>query len=191
MTASGVAVTTMVSDVPFVPRAAFVGVDNRAAGRLAGYILRRFLGAERPAQVAMFAGSLSYRAHEEREMGFRRLLAEEAPHLRIVELREMRDDPARAYREACALLDAYPELAGIYNIGGGNAGIARALKERGRARRCSSPTRSPPTPDRCCSTGRWTRRSTRTRALRRAPRSTPWNWRRAALRRPRSRFAAR
>ena len=130
----GVKVATMVSDIPHAPRIGFVGVDNRAAGRLAGYLLRRFVGAERPAQVAMFAGSLSYRAHEERETGFRNLLAEEAANLRIVELREMRDNAARAYGEACSLLDAYPGLAAIYNIGGGVAGVARALKERGRER---------------------------------------------------------
>ena len=132
LAAGGTPVVTMVSDVLYAPRAAFVGVDNRAAGRLAGYLLARFLGAQRPAEVAMFAGSLSYRAHEEREMGFRRLLAQEAANLRIVALREMRDDPERAYAEAGALLDAFPDLAAIYNIGGGNAGIARAMKERSR-----------------------------------------------------------
>ncbi len=130
----GVPVATMVSDIPHAPRIGFIGVDNRAAGRLAGYLLRRFVGDERPAEVAMFAGSLSYRAHEEREMGFRHLLAEEAANLRVVELREMRDDSARAYAEACSLLDAYPRLAAIYNIGGGVPGIAQALRERGRAR---------------------------------------------------------
>ena len=67
-------------------------------------------------------------------MGFRHLISEEAPNLRIVELREMRDDAERAYAEAASLLDAYPKLAAIYNIGAGNSGVARALKERGRER---------------------------------------------------------
>ena len=78
----------------------------------------------------MFAGSLSYRGHEEREMGFRHVLAEEFPNLTIVELREMRDDREKAYAEAVALLDRHADLAGIYNIGAGNQGIARALRER-------------------------------------------------------------
>ena len=134
LAAAGVKVATLVSDILYVPRVAYVGVDNRAAGRLAGYLMRRFVGAERPAEVALFAGSLSYRGHEEREMGFRHLISEEAPNLRIVELREMRDDAERAYAEAASLLDAYPKLAAIYNIGAGNSGVARALKERGRER---------------------------------------------------------
>ncbi len=115
-------------------RSAYVGIDNRQAGRLAGYLLGRLLGADRPRKVAMFAGSLSYRGHQEREMGFRHVLGEEFPNLTIVELREMLDDRERAYAEASSLLDRHGDLAGIYNIGAGNQGIARALKERKRER---------------------------------------------------------
>ena len=133
---SGVRVVTVASDVLHVPREAYVGIDNRQAGRLAGFVLGRFVGARgRRGKVALFAGSLSYRGHEEREMGFRHVLAEDFPELDIVELREMRDDSARAYAEASQLLDRHPGLAGIYNIGAGNDGVARALKERERAGR--------------------------------------------------------
>ena len=135
LSASGVRVVTIASDILHVPRVAYVGIDNRAAGRLAGYLVRRFFASERPGKVALFAGSLSYRGHEEREMGFRHILAEEAANLRIVELREMMDDADKAYAEAASLLDAYPDLAAIYNIGAGVTGIARALKERNRDRR--------------------------------------------------------
>ncbi|THF55274.1 LacI family DNA-binding transcriptional regulator [Ollibium composti] len=134
LAASDVKVVTIASDILHVPRVAYIGIDNRAAGRLAGYVMSRFMGTGRAGKVALFAGSLSYRGHEEREMGFRHLLAEEHSHIEIVELREMLDDRERAYSEAAALLDRHPDLAGIYNIGAGNPGIARALKERGRER---------------------------------------------------------
>ncbi len=130
--AAGVPVLTVVTDISNVPRLGYVGIDNRAAGRLSGYLLGRLMRAE-GREVALFAGSLSYRGHEEREMGFRHILAEEYPALKVVELREVRDDAERAYSEARALLAAYPRLAGLYNIGGGNRGIARALEEVGRA----------------------------------------------------------
>jgi LacI family transcriptional regulator len=130
LSANGVKVVTLATDIAHVPRVAYVGIDNRQAGRLAGYILGRFLGTTEPKKVAMFAGSLSYRGHEEREMGFRHVLADDFPNLTIVELREMRDDRERAYTEAAALLDRHGDLAGIYNIGAGNQGIARALRER-------------------------------------------------------------
>lgn len=129
-----VKIVTLVSDIQLTPRIGYVGVDNRAAGRLAGYLIGRLLPRGIDLKIALFAGSLAYRGHEEREMGFRHILAEEFPSLQIVDLREIRDDRMRAYEESKTLLSRHPDLAGIYNIGGGNAGIGQALEELGRAR---------------------------------------------------------
>lgn len=129
---SGVKVVTLVSDILHVARAGYVGIDNRAAGRLGGYLLGRLLTSKEPRKIALFAGSLSYRGHEEREMGFRHIISEEFPHLEVVELREIRDDRNRAYEEAAALLKRHPDLAGVYNIGGGNSGIGQAINEAGK-----------------------------------------------------------
>ena len=131
LASGGVPIVTLASDISNVPRLAYVGIDNRAAGRLAGHLLGRFMGPG-AGKVALFAGSLAYRGHEEREMGFRSILAESAPHLSVLELREIRDDTERAYREARALLERHHDVTGIYNIGAGNRGIARALEETGR-----------------------------------------------------------
>ena len=130
---SGVKIVTLVSDIQNIPRVGYVGVDNRQAGRLAGYVMGRLLGGNRTAKVAVFAGSLFYRGHQEREMGFRHILYEAFPDLEVVELREMLDCREKARAEALALLDRNPDLAAIYNVGGGSAGIAAALKESGRA----------------------------------------------------------
>jgi LacI family transcriptional regulator len=135
LSAGGVKVLTLASDISHVPRIAYVGIDNRAAGRVAGYILGRFLGNLERKKVALFAGSLSYRGHEEREMGFRHILSEEFSNLEVVELREVNDDFDKAFVEATNLLDRHPDLAGVYNIGAGNEGIARALGNRNSAMR--------------------------------------------------------
>jgi LacI family transcriptional regulator len=124
---------TLISDILNARRAAYVGLDNRSAGRTAGYLIARFIGP-RPAKVAMIAGSLSYRAHEEREMGFLHLFEELFPSIKVVGLREGRDDADRNYRQTRMLLGQHPDLAGIYNIGGAADGVARALKEMDRAR---------------------------------------------------------
>jgi len=131
--AAQIPLLAMVSDIPNVPRIGYVGIDNRAAGRLAGYLLGRFMGARR-GKVALFAGSLSYRGHEEREMGFRHVLAEEFPELAVLQLQENLDDMERSYTETAELMRNHPNLGGVYNIGAGNRGIARALEESGRAR---------------------------------------------------------
>ena len=127
----GVPTVTLISDIANTRRVAYVGLDNRSAGRTAGYLIGRFIG-KRPAKVAMIAGSLSYRAHVEREAGFLSLFAESWPGIEVVGLREGRDDEVRNRQQTRVLLGQHPDLAGIYNIGGGADGIAQALKEAGR-----------------------------------------------------------
>lgn len=129
--ASGVAVLTLVSDISHVGRVSYVGIDNRAAGRLAGYLIGRFLPGAR-GKVALIAGALAYRGHEEREMGFRHILQERFPDMEIIAPREIREDPERAYEEVSALLRDYPDLLAIYCIGAGSEGVARALVEHKR-----------------------------------------------------------
>lgn len=131
LAARGVHALTLISDLSNAPRAAFVGMDNRSAGRTAGLLLGRFIGAKSAAgnKVAMFAGSLSYRGHEEREMGFRHILAEAFPHLDVIGIREGLDDPASNYQLARGMLEQHRDIVGIYNVGGASEGIARALAE--------------------------------------------------------------
>ncbi|ABR60872.1 LacI family DNA-binding transcriptional regulator [Sinorhizobium medicae] len=129
--AAGVPVLTLVSDISHVGRVSYVGIDNRAAGRLAGYLIGRFVPGAR-GKIALIAGALAYRGHEEREMGFRHVLDERFPLLEIIAVREVKENPERAYSEVRTLLAEEPELVAIYCIGAGHAGIARALKEAGR-----------------------------------------------------------
>jgi LacI family transcriptional regulator len=65
-------------------------------------------------------------------MGFLHLFAEMFPMIEVVGLREGHDDEAKSYRQAKTLLGRHPDLAGIYNIGGGAAGVARALRDARR-----------------------------------------------------------
>lgn len=129
---AGLPVMTLASDISNVATIGYVGVDNRSAGRLAGLLLGR-LAARRAGPVALFAGALSYRGHEEREMGFRHILKERFPGLDIAVHREVHDDPERAHDEMRAVLADYPDLVGLYNVGAGNRGIGQALLESGRA----------------------------------------------------------
>ena len=131
--AAGCPILTLVSDISDVPRLGYVGIDNRAAGRLAGFLLGRMVGT-RPGPVALFVGSLRYRGHEEREMGFRRVLAEDFPDIEVLSPRETHDDSDQSFGAAEALLRDRPDLVGIYNVGGGTRGIGRALEAAGRAR---------------------------------------------------------
>ncbi|WP_134682143.1 LacI family DNA-binding transcriptional regulator [Paracoccus ravus] len=125
---AGVRVATLVSDIPGVDKIGYVGVDNRAAGRLAGLLLGRLLGPAKVHNIALFVGSRAYRGHEEREMGFRSILADEFPDLRIAGYAEVGDDREHAHDEMRRIL-SMGQVDGIYNIGSGNQGVARALRE--------------------------------------------------------------
>jgi LacI family transcriptional regulator len=126
---------TLVSDLSDSRRVAYVGLDNRAAGRTAAYLIARFVGPTKAAKVVMIAGSMSYRAHFEREAGFMQLFAEQFPHMQVVGLREGYDDERTNYRQTRALLEEHPDLDAIYNIGSGAEGIGRGLKDARRARK--------------------------------------------------------
>lgn len=132
--ARGKPVLTLISDLPDCGRAAYLGLDNAAAGRTAALLIGQITGAER-GQIGLIAGSRLYLAHSDREKGFRQLVSEKFSNLSVVELREGHDDAAENYRAARQLLIRHPDLIGIYNIGGAPSGIARAIRELSARRR--------------------------------------------------------
>ena len=129
---SGMAILTIGSDVRTVDHLGYVGIDDMQAGRLAGYLIGRLV-ARKSRKIAFFAGSLAYRGHQEREMGFRQILREEFPDLIVVEQREVQDSRVMAEAEMAAIIEKHPDLAAVYNAGGGTAGIAAVLDRTGRA----------------------------------------------------------
>ncbi|HYZ64414.1 MAG TPA: LacI family DNA-binding transcriptional regulator [Acetobacteraceae bacterium] len=133
LVAAGVAVVTLVSDVPGSQRLRYVGVDNVAAGRTAGLLLGRF-ATGRAGPVGCVIGSAELHDHAERLQGFTALLAEAYPGLRVLPPVSGRDDDARSAQAAAGLLAEHPDLVGIYAAGAGTAGVARALRQAGRAR---------------------------------------------------------
>ena len=119
----------LLSDLDSGALVGYVGMDNRAAGRTAGYLLGRL--AHRAGPVAVVWGGQLYRAHEDREMGFRASLRRDFAHLRVVGTYSGHDDSDGNHRAVLALVEAEPDLVGIYNVGGGNDGVVRALHDAG------------------------------------------------------------
>lgn len=124
----GVAVVTLVSDVPSSKRLRFIGIDNSAAGRTAGSLLGRFVGG-RKGTVGVIAGSMALRDHVERVYGFGRVLAANFPNLTLLPVCEVRDDRTLAKAAVLDLLRDHEDLVGLYNVGGGQSGVGEALQE--------------------------------------------------------------
>ena len=130
---AGVRVITIASDVLSTPRSAYVGVDNRVAGRTAGLVMGRMAGAAK-GSLGLFLGSRAYHGHEERENGFRAVINEQFPGLKLLPAIETDEDSSRSYGSASRLLRSRADLVGLYCIGAGRSGIARAVSEVGRPR---------------------------------------------------------
>jgi len=101
---SGVRVVTIASDVLSTPRSAYIGVDNRAAGRTAAQIMALAAAAGRAGTVALFVGSNAFHGHQEREWGFQGLLGTAAPALSVLPAIETGEDRERARAATRALL---------------------------------------------------------------------------------------
>ena len=146
-TRRGIAVMTLVSDLPGTTRRHFIGIDNVAAGRTAASLLGRFL--PQGGSVAVIAGSLHLRDHLERLDGFSAALATEFPSVTVLGPFEGHDERQETEGLVANLLKENPDLVGIYNLGAGNAGLVAALEASGRsgsirviAHELTAPTRS-------------------------------------------------
>jgi LacI family transcriptional regulator len=128
--ARGEVVATMVTDIGGIDRLHYAGIDNRRAGRTAGYFIGRLA---KPGRVLLLPGRLDYRAHTDRIEGCRAELGEHFGHLTCeVASTESLDQDDRAYRVVSTALRRGP-LAGIYSTGYGSAGIEAALRKAGLA----------------------------------------------------------
>ncbi|KND62093.1 Transcriptional regulator, LacI family [Candidatus Burkholderia verschuerenii] len=129
--AQGKAVVTMVTDVDVQARHAYVGVNNRAAGQAAAFLIGRHLRDRPSPAVAVVVATFSYTCHEDREIGFRSLLRQRFPNVNLVEVIKGADSGPATYEATQRFLKTHGDLAGIYNVAGGNEGLAAALREGG------------------------------------------------------------
>lgn len=133
LAAHGIPTVTFVTDVPSSRRAAYVGVDNLAAGATAAYLVTRFAG--RTGGVLVTVSHSSFRGEEEREVGFRRTLADLAPRRTVHEISDtdgLDEAILVAVRGALAL---HPSINAVYSAGGGNVATLRAFDEVGATAR--------------------------------------------------------
>ncbi|MBB4426785.1 LacI family transcriptional regulator [Bradyrhizobium sp. CIR48] len=123
---AGTKVVTLVSDVPSSRRHHYVGIDNIAAGRTAGALVGRLVG-QRSGKVAIVAGSQGLRDHAERIFGFNQVMASEFSGLSVLPVLEGRDEDDRSEQVLARLLGKHADIVGLYNVGAGTQGVAKAL----------------------------------------------------------------
>jgi len=143
---AGIPVVTLVSDLPFSKRVAYVGMDNRSAGATAAYLVNQWLGdsagstgpagaAGSPGRDSRILVALSrsvFRGEEEREIGFRSAIRERWPDRRLTEITDSDGLDTSVYELALGALDRHADIEAVYSIGGGNRAILGAFDARQR-----------------------------------------------------------
>jgi LacI family transcriptional regulator len=130
---AGIPVVTLCSDIGDVERLAYIGIDNRAAGRTAGFLMGRFCRGA--GKLAVVWGGQLYRSHEEREIGFRTVVRQDFPALQIIEAVNGNDDPGLNFACVSDLIAKHPDLLGVYCVGGGQGAVAAAIESAGLAQK--------------------------------------------------------
>lgn len=126
----GVAVVSLVSDLPRTSRDHFVGIDNVQAGKTAAQLIGRF-AARDPGQILVITGSRLARDHLERRHGFDEVMTEEFPAFDVLPSLEGRDDPELLLELLPAVFEKNRRVRAIYSSAAGNAGLIRFLKSEG------------------------------------------------------------
>lgn len=126
----GIPVVTVDADLPGSKRLAFVGTGNFGAGVAGGHKMASLVGEKGKVAIMTKPGQSNL---EERIAGYQKALSE-YPGIEVVQIADTQSDPVVAAQAASALIQKYPDLAGLACVeGAGGSGAATAVREAGKA----------------------------------------------------------
>jgi LacI family transcriptional regulator len=132
---AGVHVVTLFSDVAGSMRETHVGADSRAAGRTAGLLLGRMVGTAPRDTLLLISQATRLSSEIERRIGFAQVIEERFPKIKVQRTPDLPGSDAGACRALLRFLRGkdtdITRVAGIYNVGSGSAGVARAIESLG------------------------------------------------------------
>ena len=120
-------VITLTSDLYRTNRHAYVGSDQVAAGSTAATLLTSLI-KNKKGPILMII-SQPFICQQERELGFKKILRYEFPKIKIKETIQTTDTSEESYKHVKKYIKDNGPPLGIYNITGGNLGVADALRD--------------------------------------------------------------
>ena len=120
-------VITLTSDLPNSNRTAYVGCDQSAAGSTVAKLTVNSLNKKK-GKILMVM-SMPYQCQQERELGFKKILRTNFPKIIINESVYSLDTSEESYKHVKRYIKNNGPPLGIYNISGGNIGVAEAIKD--------------------------------------------------------------
>ena len=124
----GTIILGLVSDLPVEHRAAYIGIDNEAAGRTAARLMGLAHGGNKGC-IQLFAGSLNAGDHAERLKGFTEVIESDYPLITCTDAL-LTKDQANAVEQGVEKALRKRSVTALYNVGAGNAGLVSALRSR-------------------------------------------------------------
>lgn len=115
------------SDVPVTT----VSTDNLAASAEAAKHMAELVGS---GKIAIIAHDQTSQTGQQRVEGFTQYIAENAPDIEIVDTQYAAGDQLKSADAAKAIMQAHPDLKGIYGTNEGSAvGVVKAVQETGKS----------------------------------------------------------
>ena len=127
---AGIEIYTFNGDLPDTERIAWYGMDDYAAGNVAGEAIVEALPDG--GKYAIITGRFSVYGHEKRRTGCRDI-TDEVESLNLVGEYENDDDADTAYNLTTDLINANPDLSALYVTAGGPGGAAQAIIDAGKS----------------------------------------------------------
>jgi len=122
---------TQDSDAPDSQRTAYVGTDNVAAGKQAGFLIKEAL--PQGGKIMLFVGRTDARNAQERTQGIREIL--EGSNIEILDVRTDDTDRVRAKSNVADTLVKHPEIKGLVGLWSYNGpAILNAVKDAGKTK---------------------------------------------------------
>ncbi|MDP4099022.1 substrate-binding domain-containing protein [Paenibacillus sp. P96] len=128
---AGIPVVLFDSDSPGSKAYSFLGTDNYNAGVTAADKMAQLLGREGSVGIITLNGQQN---HEERTQGFKDIIMDRYPGMKVISTMDGRGDPVAVREAALRMLRDYPDLAGIFvTDAAGGAGAGEAVISAQRA----------------------------------------------------------
>lgn len=124
-------VVTVNTDIEGSKRIAYVGSDYFQSGRVAAGIFGLLMPDN--TELAIITGSSNILCHSERIRGFKEVLEEDYPGIRIAEIRENHDDEFESYAITKQILENYPKMDALFFSAAGVWGGCKAVIESRRS----------------------------------------------------------
>lgn len=125
----GTPVVCLTTDNSDTLRIGYSGMNNSGAGRVAGRLMGKFTNNQEGEVILIV--SAPYSCQYERELGFRRILREHFPKLKIRESLNNHDLDTDSFSNLMDLFNRGIKPLGIYNTTGGTEGVVKALEAKG------------------------------------------------------------